>query len=332
MSAATDIENILLIRLKSIGDIIFTLPAVHVVRENFPQARITFLVSREHAPLVEGFREVDGVITLDRALYRRGNPVAIVRETLTLLRRLRRDKFSRALDFQGYGETALLTWCTRAPRRWGLVYQPARGWAYTHRVKRDPRLHPVDWNLSLVQQCGLRAGPIRNEFILPDPALAEARRLFAAHGLDPARPALFLQPFTSALKKDWPLENFLALARRAQVQGLQVLFGGGPAEHAALEPARQAGFPVFSGAPLLVAGGLMRLSTLIVGGDTGLLHLAVALGRRVLMLIRHARPGATIPYQHADWIVAPPADSSLQQIELEPVWQRVRDALGELRR
>ena len=66
-------ENILLIRLKSIGDVLFTLPAVHRVRENFPGAKITFLTSRENAPLLEGFREVDGVITLDHARFQSGN-------------------------------------------------------------------------------------------------------------------------------------------------------------------------------------------------------------------------------------------------------------------
>ena len=85
-------ENILLIRLKSIGDVLFTLPAVHRVRENFPGAKITFLTSRENAPLLEGFREVDGVITLDRARFQSGNPMAILSEAFSLFRRLRAGK------------------------------------------------------------------------------------------------------------------------------------------------------------------------------------------------------------------------------------------------
>ena len=65
--------SIRLIRLKSIGDVLFTLPAVHVVRQNFPGAKITFLTSRENASLLEGFREGDEVITLDRARFQSGN-------------------------------------------------------------------------------------------------------------------------------------------------------------------------------------------------------------------------------------------------------------------
>src|SRR5271170_6413297 len=61
-------KNILLIRLKSIGDVLFTLPAVHVVRENFPAAKLHFLVSREYTPLLRGFGEIDGIIPLNRAV------------------------------------------------------------------------------------------------------------------------------------------------------------------------------------------------------------------------------------------------------------------------
>ena len=60
-------ENILLIRLKAIGDVVLTLPAVGALRENFPAAKITFLTSKENASLLRGFREVNEVMALDRA-------------------------------------------------------------------------------------------------------------------------------------------------------------------------------------------------------------------------------------------------------------------------
>ena len=132
MNGAKDTHgNILLIRLKSIGDILFTLPAVHAVRENFPGAKISFLVSKEFSPLLEGFRDVNEVMALDRAPYHRKNPKAMLVETFSLLRRLRRGKFSLVMDFQGYGETAWMTRLSarrmegrsaREPRRivWGL--------------------------------------------------------------------------------------------------------------------------------------------------------------------------------------------------------------------
>jgi ADP-heptose:LPS heptosyltransferase len=321
-------ENVLLIRLRSIGDILLTLPAVHVVRDNFPGAKIAFLVSKEFVPIIAGFRDVDEVIALDRALYRRGNPKAIIVETFSLLRRLRRKKFSLAVDFQGYGETALLTWLTRAPRRWGSVYQPARGWAYTHGVRRDSLIHPAEWNISLLGQCGLQRGQVRNEFVLPDSALDEARRFFAAQGLDTAKPTLFVQPFTSSPHKNWPLENYLALAGHWRERGLQILFGGGALELAALDPARDAGYPVAAGAPLPVAAGLMGLCSLIVGGDTGLLHLAVAMGKRVVMLMGPTAQSS--PFRHPDWAVRPPSGQAVSSIVAGTVIDACRQAFADI--
>src|SRR5215831_3146359 len=89
-------ERILLVRLKSIGDIVFTLPAVNIVRENFPNARISYLISQEHTPLLSGFRAIDEIIPLDRSPYRSANPVTIMGEAFRLVQLLRRKKFRLA--------------------------------------------------------------------------------------------------------------------------------------------------------------------------------------------------------------------------------------------
>jgi ADP-heptose:LPS heptosyltransferase len=320
--------HILLIRLKSIGDVLFTLPAVHVIRENFPEAKITFLVSKEHAPLLAGYGDVNETLALDRARYRGGNPKSIVQETFGLLRRFRREKFSLAVDFQGYGETALLTWCTRATDRWGNVYQNLRRWAYTRGIPLDRTLHPAAANIALLNQCGLSAGRVRNEFVLPRTALEEARGLWTSLGLSPCKPTLYIQPFTSARRKNWPLGHWLALATYWRDHGVQVLVGGGPAERAALEPARQAGFPVSAGASLLITAGVMKLSSLAVGSDTGMLHLAVAMNQRVVMLM--AKPGArTVPFQHEDWALMPSAGQTVSSIKVDAVVEACARAFAE---
>jgi ADP-heptose:LPS heptosyltransferase len=323
-------QNILLIRFKSIGDVLFTLPAIHVIRENFPNAKITFLTSKENVPLIAGFRDVDDVHGIDRKVYRRGNPMAIFRESLSLWQWLRKKKFSLTVDFQGYGETAFITWLSRSPERWGSVYQSARAWAYTRAVKREKQLHPTDWNLSLLRQCGLSGGPIHNEFVVPETALTEARQFFATHSLDPAKRTLFIQPFTSTHSKNWPLENFLVLARHFKERGIQILFGGGPADLAALAPAQQAGFPVSAGVSLLVTAGLMKLSTLILGGDTGLLHLAVSMNKRVIMLMASSAHTRCHPFQHLDWVLTPPPAATISGITPDVVIEACSRALAEL--
>ena len=312
-------ENILVIRLKAIGDVIFTLPAIGALRENFPDAKITFLVSKENAALLGGFREINEVIVLDRAALRSGNPLRMGGEFFGLLRRLRAGKFSLVVDFQGFGETAWMAKLTGAPQRWGSVYGSGRSWAYTRGPVRDDKLHPADWNLKLLAGCGVNCRTIRNEFVLPVAALEAARNFYSENQLDANQRTLVIQPFTSTDQKNWPLENFLAVARHWRNHGVQVIFAGGPADGPQLEPARAEKFCVATGLPLLVSAGLVQLSTVMLGGDTGLGHLAVAQGRRVVMLMMHKNPGACVPYQHLDWAVTPEKPGRIREITVEAV-------------
>jgi len=326
----TESPRVLFVRFKSIGDVIFTLPAVWQVRESFPDAKIVFLTSRENAGLLRGFSAVDEIVEVDREIYRQGNPWKILRATTGLIRRLRREKFSLAVDLQGFVETAALTWCSGAPQRWGSVYNKGRRWAYTHGVTRDYGLHPIEWNLFLLRQCGLETKTIRNEFNLPDEALESARNFFAAHQLRPDQRTLFIQPFTSSPQKNWPLAGYLAVAEYWRARGLQVLFGGGPGERAALEPARAAGFVVAAGVPLLVSAGLMKLSTFVLGGDTGMPHLALALGKHVVVIMHSNLPGTCVPFQHADWTVTPEPGQAMANISSEAVNAACAKSLSEL--
>ena len=123
------------------------------------------------------------------------------------------------------------------------------------------------------------------------------------------------------------MDNYLAVARFWQARGLQVVFGGGPADLTALEPARAAGFTVLAGVPRMTDAGLMKLSSLVVGGDTGFLHLAVALGKRVVMLMNSVGPGSAVPFGHPDWVIAPPGGRTLTTVAVEEVLQATAAAL-----
>jgi ADP-heptose:LPS heptosyltransferase len=311
--------KILLIRLKSIGDIVFTLPAVAQVRAAYPETRLAFLVSAELAPLLAGFRDVNEVIELDRNTFRKGSLKRKVSEAISLLRRLRGSRFSRTIDFQGYGETALLSWLSRAPERWGALYGRGRKWAYTRAVRRDSKLHPAEAHLAFLRACGLPASPVRNQFALPASAAQQAGDFLAAAGLIPQRPILLLQPFTSSPEKEWPLDQYLAIAQYWREREWQVLFSAGPGDQARLKPCRQQRFAVSAGVPLLVSAGLLNLAALAVGGDTGLLHLAVAMQKRVVMLMGNAGPGSCHPFGHPDWALAPAPGSPISALTFEAV-------------
>jgi ADP-heptose:LPS heptosyltransferase len=324
-------SGILLVRLKSMGDIIFTLPAVHALRESFPKVRMTFLISKEYARLLDGFPEVTSRIELDRGRFRGLKPFGALNEAFSLFRQMRREKLDLAIDFQGYGETAFLTWASGARQRWGTVYRPGRKWAYTCAVPRDSTVHPAEDYLTLLRQNGLGVGSVRNDFSLPKDSQEAALQFLSSSGLRGDRPTLFIQPFTSAPQKNWPISQYLEVAQHYRQQNWQVLFGGGPADRSPLEPVRAAGYPVAAGVPLLVSAGLAKLSSLVLGGDTGLLHLAVSLRKRVVMIMRTLRPGSTHPFQHKDWAIGPRRDGQIELIDAKTVLERLDQARNTLR-
>lgn len=320
-------EKILIIRLTAIGDVVLTLPAVSVLRDNFPTANISFLTMKENSELLRGFRNVNETIALDRDALRGSNPFRIGGELFHLLRRLRAGKFSLTVDLQGNGESGWLTRLTGAAQRWGVVHKSGRRWAYTQTIDRDPETHAAETNLELLRGGGLKTNAARNEFILPEDALAEARHFLETQGFSLDKPRLFVQPFTSSPWKNWPLDNYLALARHWQARGWQVIFGGGPADRVALEPVLAAGFAVSAGVPMLVTGGLMQLSQLVVGGDTGAMHLAVAEGKRVVMLMNHHRAGRPHPFRHPEWSLLPPVNLKIATITMDAVLAACEAAL-----
>jgi ADP-heptose:LPS heptosyltransferase len=280
---------------------------------------LSFLVSANLAPLLAGFRDINDVFELDRDRFRKGNLKTKISETLSLVRRLRQPRFSLTVDFQGYGETALMSWLSGARQRWGTVYARGRKWAYTRAVPRDSKVHPAEAHLALLRGCGVSTSQVRNEFVLPASASEEAGRFLTERGFRLDRQILLLQPFTSSSEKEWPIEHYLAIAQLWREREWQVLFSGGLADRLRFQPVSQRGFANSAGVPLLVTAGLMKLADLVVGGDTGLLHLAVAMGKRVVMLMGSVGPGSCHPFTHPEWAVVPLAGKPMAAITPEAV-------------
>src|SRR5258705_5574617 len=138
--------RILLVRLRQIGDVVFTTPAIHAVRRRFPDAHLAYIVEPAAAPVVLHNPHLDDVIVAPRARGLRG-----VIADIALGRRLKAARYDVAIDFHGGPRASLLTWLSGAPVRIG--YEIAgRSWMYTRRVGRPRELrrrHSVEnqWDL-----------------------------------------------------------------------------------------------------------------------------------------------------------------------------------------
>src|SRR3954467_10167457 len=122
--------RILLVRLRQIGDVVFTTPAVHALRRRFPDAHLSYIVEPAAAPIVVNNPHLDDVIVAPR----RGGVRGLL-DGLALGRRLRAERYDLAIDFHGGPRASLLTWLSGAPERLGYEVV-GRGWMYTRRTAR----------------------------------------------------------------------------------------------------------------------------------------------------------------------------------------------------
>jgi ADP-heptose:LPS heptosyltransferase len=121
------------------------------------------------------------------------------------------------------------------------------------------------------------------------------------------------------------------LAEYWEKQGMQVLFGGGPSEREKLNDIATR-FPVAAGqADFVTSVGLTTLSSIVVGGDTGLMHAALAAGKRTVMVVGPTDYMLIGPYRHPEWTVRPHKGNLIGDISVEQVLEATTTALNQLK-
>ncbi|HET9402863.1 MAG TPA: glycosyltransferase family 9 protein [Candidatus Acidoferrales bacterium] len=291
-------ERFLLVRLGSLGDVIFTLPAVAALRQSFPSAQIDWLIDRRWLALVAGNPHVTNVIELrDRAAA----------TYIQCARKLRERRYSCAIDIQGLYKSALLARISGAPRRIGFMREFVReaGAAalYTERIApREP--HMVGQNMELA----IAAGATRIPAQFPLQVSGEAKRKVDTL-LNNQRTNQFavFSPGGGWRSKCWPAERFGEVAARVTREfGLRCLVNAGPGEEEMARVAAKSSEGVLQELPAIPLDQLMamlRRASLVVAADSGPLHLAVALGTPVVGLFGPTNPARNGPYRPDDIVV-----------------------------
>jgi ADP-heptose:LPS heptosyltransferase len=318
------IQNILMIRRGAFGDIIFTLPSYYMLKENFPHSKITYLVKDNYASVLQGFPGLDEVLVINKKEYGSHDLSKLWKVGTDLLHTIKEHHFQLAVDFVGHGEQAFLLWASGIKRRWGSIKtsKPVRQWLYTdYHIRNHPNVHIADEHLKLLEKGGLTMFPVNNQYIIPKENMEKAKSLLTQLGLSLQKPTVYIQPFTGdgVPGKRWPLERYLALADYWQKQGVQVLFGGSPEERKLLSSVADR-FPIAAGqADFVTSIALTALASLVLGGDTGLLHAATAVGKRVVMLVGPTNPHRAGPYCHPEWAVKPTNGKIIEDVSVEQV-------------
>jgi heptosyltransferase-1 len=281
-----------IVRFTSLGDVVHTLPVAAAIRRHEPGARVLWLVEEHEQVLLNGNPVVDEVVVVPLRRWREqiarpGQWSTIRRELGAVRQRLRAQKIDVALDVQGWGhKTSPFVRLTRAPMRIGFDRQYARDalsplFTTVHVTPPAAARHVVDLNLALLGPAGIASpGPAR--FPLPPFADAEARA--AAWFRDRAirTPRLVaLLPSTRGPQKLWPADAYRELAKRFIAEaGVTVLVLGGPGEDARIEDVRGTLPPdrvvTWAAGPVPDLTAILRRADLVIGNDTGPLHLAAA--------------------------------------------------------
>jgi heptosyltransferase-1 len=324
--------KILFVRLRQIGDVVFTTPAIHAVRDRFPDAHLTYLVEPAAAPVVQANPWLHRVIVAPRRPGLRG-----LRDDLQLGRELRRERFDLVIDFHGGPRASLLTWLTRAPRRLGYEIT-GRGWMYTTQVPRPRALrarHSVENQWDLLTPLGI-AAPSRDGYpveMTPSPQAAVALRQRAGLASAAAGEQLVVMHVSAGNPfRRWPLESFaeVAAALASRMAPTTVIVTSGPSELDAaarvVGAARERLLPGAAGRIVACDLSLPELRALVdtavlyIGGDSGPMHVAAT--SRVPMVSLY---GPTLPARSAPWRPAAVPALAVEQhgLPCRPCDQRV---------
>ncbi|HWE50790.1 MAG TPA: glycosyltransferase family 9 protein [Bryobacteraceae bacterium] len=267
-------KNILIVRLGAMGDIIHSLPGAASLKHSFPAARVSWVVSPQFAPLLEGNGFVDRLI-----VFRRNEPGSWRRTK----DELRAERYDLAVDFQGLTKSAVIAHLARPERLAGfgstaLRERPA-GLFYSTRVK-SPAIHVVDQALDLAAGAG--AKHLVRAFPLPQGT---------PEGNLPEAPFVLASPLAGWTAKQWPLEYYERLAAMLRQQlGMPLVLNGAPGT----VPEVPGTLKHESGIPGLIDA--TRRAALVVGVDSGPLHLAAALNKAGAAIFGPTDPVRNGPY------------------------------------
>ena len=331
MNAAPDgnrpLARILIVKLSSLGDVVHAMPVVDDIRSAQPQAAIDWVVEPGFAPLLRQMQGLAEVIECPLRAWTRAWWTRETRSGLRALRkRLRRHRYDAILDLQGLTKSALVTRLADgvsyglANRTEGASHEwPAR-WLVDHPIRIEPRIHALDRSRELAARAlGYRVSGA--------PRFGLER---AADMPSDGTPTLLLVHGSSRADKLWPETDWIELARRAIADGWRItLPRAGADEEARARRLAEALGPQATVWPELDLGAVlerMRGVQGVIGVDSGLSHIAVALGLPHVQLYNHPTAWRTGPQ---------PAHGHRQQVSVEgapaptfdavwSAWQRVR--------
>ncbi|HEX8653433.1 MAG TPA: lipopolysaccharide heptosyltransferase II [Pyrinomonadaceae bacterium] len=294
------VERVLVVRLRSIGDTVLATPSLHALRRMLPHARIDVLLESWVAPVLAGFQEVDNIITVER-----GSTASRAR----VARLLRATRYDVAYNLHGGSTAALLMRASGARHRVGyfnynysslhnhLAPSPLELWG-------QERTHSVEQQLALLGWTGVPVSDRpRTRLMLTREAEKSVAARLVSIGLDQTKPFALLHPAAAFESKRWGVYNFARVAEDLRARGLSVVAIAASDESSLADELiknSSAHIDAFVDLSLPEVTALAARARLFVGNDSGIAHIAAAVGAPSVIIfgssnVAHWRPWATAP-------------------------------------
>jgi lipopolysaccharide heptosyltransferase I len=346
------VEEILIVRTSALGDILHGIPVAGALKERFPQCRITWVVDERYRDLLDGHPWVDRIVMIRlkegmrSLLHDRGR-----RNWTGVARMLRRLRFDVAIDLQGLMRSGFITYLSGAPVRIGFPKGHVRetlNRLFTNlRPQSIPsRSHVIDRNLALLHPLGIHTREKRFSLRVP-PSVEDGVQQYLLE-MDAGRDALrvAVNPAAGWITKQWSPHRYAEIADRiSKAWDATVFLLWGPGERGLAEQVKRhmqtPGHPVPEmGLAALTA--FLRGCDVFIGGDSGPLHLAAALGVPVLGLYGPSDPVRNGPFRDTDRVVTVgepcgpcykrncARPSCMDSIPVEQVWDAVTGMVASL--
>ena len=302
--AANTAPRILIVKLSSLGDVVHAMAAVQDIRRALPQARIDWVVERSFAPLVSRCEGVERVIPCALRQWRKKLFSAQTRfEWAAFKTDLQSQPYDAVIDLQGLTKSALVVWLAQtkvgglryamANRTDGSSYEAPTRWVADKAIALEPHVHAVERARRLCAEAlgyalqgppdfGLHAGALAAK----PPQERKKRTLLANPGaavnpFAPRKSVVALVHGTSRADKEWPLASWIELGKRLNHSGFCVALAHGNAAEKEVSEKIAAELSDTWVWPIMALDALtdtMAHCAGVIGVDSGLSHIAVALG------------------------------------------------------
>ena len=290
--------SLCLLRTSAIGDVTHVVPLIRTMQAAWPQTRLTWIIGKLERKLVGDLPGVD-FVTFDKAAGWAG-----MREVWATLRGQR---FDALLQMQVALRSNLLSLGIKADRRIGYDAVRAKdlhGLVVNERIPARTGEHVLDAIGSFCEPLGLKQATVRWDIPIPDEAQA-----WAAQQLPGDTPTLLVSPSSSHALRNWRPERYAAVMDHVAARGWRLALVGGPSANeramadAVLAACRHAPLDLTGKDTLKKLLALLSRAQLLLTPDSGPMHMANAVGSKVLGLHAASNPNRSGPYSDLRWCV-----------------------------